>query len=150
MIGPLIRVIYCLQCGSWCFISPQMWKSVVGHNVSMKVAAEGDDWETDPDFEVLCTLCGVCVVVQTLLSQPFLTLCFRMTCQSRSRGGEQRPSRARGVKSTSGTTSASGNERWFFKRCKEMQVRVGAAQQQEEEVRAQAVRLQVSPNMGNI
>uniref|UniRef100_A0A7N6BA21 SH3 domain-containing protein n=1 Tax=Anabas testudineus TaxID=64144 RepID=A0A7N6BA21_ANATE len=28
-----------------------MWKSVVGHNVSMKVAAEGDDWETDPDFE---------------------------------------------------------------------------------------------------
>uniref|UniRef100_A0A3Q3FDL4 Hematopoietic cell-specific Lyn substrate 1 n=1 Tax=Labrus bergylta TaxID=56723 RepID=A0A3Q3FDL4_9LABR len=28
-----------------------MWKSVVGHDVSMKVAAEGDDWETDPDFE---------------------------------------------------------------------------------------------------
>ena len=28
-----------------------MWKSVVGHNVSLKVA-EGDDWETDPDFEV--------------------------------------------------------------------------------------------------
>ncbi|XP_028256469.1 src substrate protein p85-like isoform X3 [Parambassis ranga] len=28
-----------------------MWKSVVGHNVSVKVAAEGDDWETDPDFE---------------------------------------------------------------------------------------------------
>ncbi|XP_041935548.1 hematopoietic lineage cell-specific protein isoform X1 [Alosa sapidissima] len=28
-----------------------MWKSVVGHNVSMKVASEGDDWETDPDFE---------------------------------------------------------------------------------------------------
>ncbi|XP_054609715.1 src substrate protein p85-like isoform X2 [Dunckerocampus dactyliophorus] len=28
-----------------------MWKSAVGHNVSMKVAAEGDDWETDPDFE---------------------------------------------------------------------------------------------------
>uniref|UniRef100_A0A8C7Q0Y4 Hematopoietic cell-specific Lyn substrate 1 n=1 Tax=Oncorhynchus mykiss TaxID=8022 RepID=A0A8C7Q0Y4_ONCMY len=27
-----------------------MWKSVVGHNVSLKVA-EGDDWETDPDFE---------------------------------------------------------------------------------------------------
>uniref|UniRef100_A0A8C4HJG2 Hematopoietic cell-specific Lyn substrate 1 n=1 Tax=Dicentrarchus labrax TaxID=13489 RepID=A0A8C4HJG2_DICLA len=26
-------------------------RSVVGHNVSMKVAAEGDDWETDPDFE---------------------------------------------------------------------------------------------------
>ncbi|RVE56613.1 hypothetical protein OJAV_G00223220 [Oryzias javanicus] len=28
-----------------------MWKSAVGHNVNMKVAAEGDDWETDPDFE---------------------------------------------------------------------------------------------------
>ncbi|XP_046879208.1 src substrate protein p85-like [Hypomesus transpacificus] len=28
-----------------------MWKSVVGHNVNVKVAAEGDDWETDPDFE---------------------------------------------------------------------------------------------------
>uniref|UniRef100_A0A672GCN5 Hematopoietic lineage cell-specific protein-like n=1 Tax=Salarias fasciatus TaxID=181472 RepID=A0A672GCN5_SALFA len=28
-----------------------MWKSVVGHNVNMKVSAEGDDWETDPDFE---------------------------------------------------------------------------------------------------
>uniref|UniRef100_A0A8D3DT59 Hematopoietic cell-specific Lyn substrate 1 n=1 Tax=Scophthalmus maximus TaxID=52904 RepID=A0A8D3DT59_SCOMX len=28
-----------------------MWKSAVGHSVKMKVAAEGDDWETDPDFE---------------------------------------------------------------------------------------------------
>ncbi|XP_042372169.1 hematopoietic lineage cell-specific protein-like, partial [Plectropomus leopardus] len=28
-----------------------MWKSVAGHNVSVQVAAEGDDWETDPDFE---------------------------------------------------------------------------------------------------
>ncbi|KAK0134716.1 Src substrate cortactin [Merluccius polli] len=28
-----------------------MWKSAVGHDVSMKVAAEPDDWETDPDFE---------------------------------------------------------------------------------------------------
>ncbi|KAG7267388.1 hypothetical protein CRUP_017737 [Coryphaenoides rupestris] len=28
-----------------------MWKSVAGHGVSMKVAAETDDWETDPDFE---------------------------------------------------------------------------------------------------
>ncbi|XP_077449609.1 src substrate protein p85-like isoform X2 [Stigmatopora argus] len=28
-----------------------MWKSAVGHNVSVKVSAEGDDWETDPDFE---------------------------------------------------------------------------------------------------
>uniref|UniRef100_A0A3Q3QVI4 Uncharacterized protein n=1 Tax=Monopterus albus TaxID=43700 RepID=A0A3Q3QVI4_MONAL len=28
-----------------------MWKSAVGHSVTVKVAAEGDDWETDPDFE---------------------------------------------------------------------------------------------------
>ncbi|KAJ8007098.1 hypothetical protein DPEC_G00114040 [Dallia pectoralis] len=29
----------------------KMWKSAVGHDVSVKVASEGDDWETDPDFE---------------------------------------------------------------------------------------------------
>ncbi|KAJ3611975.1 hypothetical protein NHX12_020254 [Muraenolepis orangiensis] len=28
-----------------------MWKSAVGHDVKTKVAAEPDDWETDPDFE---------------------------------------------------------------------------------------------------
>ncbi|KAJ4924929.1 hypothetical protein JOQ06_003877 [Pogonophryne albipinna] len=28
-----------------------MWKSVVGHNVNVKVSTEGEDWETDPDFE---------------------------------------------------------------------------------------------------
>ncbi|XP_069085581.1 src substrate cortactin-like [Pleurodeles waltl] len=27
-----------------------MWKSAVGHNVSVKVEAAGDDWDTDPDF----------------------------------------------------------------------------------------------------
>ncbi|XP_006038653.1 hematopoietic lineage cell-specific protein-like isoform X3 [Alligator sinensis] len=27
-----------------------MWKSVVGHDVSVKVEAQGDDWDTDPDF----------------------------------------------------------------------------------------------------
>ncbi|NWV42893.1 HCLS1 protein, partial [Grantiella picta] len=27
-----------------------MWKAVVGHNVSVKVEAQGDDWDTDPDF----------------------------------------------------------------------------------------------------
>lgn len=31
----------------------QMWRSAVGHSVDMKVSEEGDDWETDPDFEVL-------------------------------------------------------------------------------------------------
>uniref|UniRef100_A0A673H728 Src substrate protein p85-like n=1 Tax=Sinocyclocheilus rhinocerous TaxID=307959 RepID=A0A673H728_9TELE len=28
-----------------------MWKSVVGHDVNVKVESEGDDWETDPNFE---------------------------------------------------------------------------------------------------
>ncbi|XP_071659701.1 hematopoietic lineage cell-specific protein-like isoform X4 [Patagioenas fasciata] len=27
-----------------------MWKAVVGHDVSVKVEAQGDDWDTDPDF----------------------------------------------------------------------------------------------------
>ncbi|NXA57057.1 HCLS1 protein, partial [Nothocercus julius] len=27
-----------------------MWKAVVGHNVSVKVESQGDDWDTDPDF----------------------------------------------------------------------------------------------------
>ncbi|NWR48083.1 HCLS1 protein, partial [Regulus satrapa] len=27
-----------------------MWKAAVGHNVSVKVEAQGDDWDTDPDF----------------------------------------------------------------------------------------------------
>ncbi|XP_019365259.1 PREDICTED: src substrate cortactin-like [Gavialis gangeticus] len=27
-----------------------MWKSVVGRDVSVKVEAQGDDWDTDPDF----------------------------------------------------------------------------------------------------
>ncbi|KAK1166729.1 hematopoietic lineage cell-specific protein-like [Acipenser oxyrinchus oxyrinchus] len=31
-------------------IDTTMWKSVVGHNVSVKVEADGDDWDTDPDF----------------------------------------------------------------------------------------------------
>lgn len=29
-----------------------MWKAVVGHDVNVKVESEGDDWETDPNFEV--------------------------------------------------------------------------------------------------
>lgn len=53
------RTLKCRDLNHFCPLlwvsSLQMWKSVVGHNVSMKVAAEGDDWETDPDFEVLCT-----------------------------------------------------------------------------------------------
>ncbi|XP_071409036.1 hematopoietic lineage cell-specific protein isoform X2 [Pithys albifrons albifrons] len=27
-----------------------MWKAVVGHDVSVKVETQGDDWDTDPDF----------------------------------------------------------------------------------------------------
>lgn len=29
-----------------------MWKSVVGHDVSVTVETQGDDWDTDPDFVV--------------------------------------------------------------------------------------------------
>ncbi|NWX52019.1 HCLS1 protein, partial [Steatornis caripensis] len=29
-----------------------MWKAVVGHDVSVKVETQGDDWDTDPDFVV--------------------------------------------------------------------------------------------------
>lgn len=29
-----------------------MWKAVVGHDVSVKVEAQSDDWDTDPDFVV--------------------------------------------------------------------------------------------------
>ncbi|KAM9292502.1 golgin subfamily B member 1 [Morus bassanus] len=28
----------------------KMWKAAVGHDVSVKVEAQGDDWDTDPDF----------------------------------------------------------------------------------------------------
>ncbi|XP_060135311.1 hematopoietic lineage cell-specific protein isoform X2 [Zootoca vivipara] len=28
----------------------KMWKAVAGHNVSVKVEPQGDDWDTDPDF----------------------------------------------------------------------------------------------------
>uniref|UniRef100_A0A8C0B753 Hematopoietic lineage cell-specific protein n=1 Tax=Buteo japonicus TaxID=224669 RepID=A0A8C0B753_9AVES len=34
-----------------------MWKAVVGHDVSVKVEAQGDDWDTDPDF-VVSVWCG--------------------------------------------------------------------------------------------
>lgn len=34
------------------FVHPQMWKSVVGHDVSVSVETQGDDWDTDPDFVV--------------------------------------------------------------------------------------------------
>lgn len=43
LIFPLIISILCL---------PQMWKSIVGHDVSVSVETQGDDWDTDPDFVV--------------------------------------------------------------------------------------------------
>ncbi|NXK20465.1 HCLS1 protein, partial [Arenaria interpres] len=36
-----------------------MWKAVVGHDVSVKVEAQGDDWDTDPDFVVSVCSCTV-------------------------------------------------------------------------------------------
>ncbi|KAI2653794.1 Src substrate cortactin [Labeo rohita] len=35
----------------------QMWKAAAGQSVSVAVDDGGDDWETDPDFEVTNTLC---------------------------------------------------------------------------------------------
>ncbi|KAF7475787.1 hematopoietic lineage cell-specific protein [Marmota monax] len=32
------------------FSPEKMWKSVVGHDVSVSVETQGDDWDTDPDF----------------------------------------------------------------------------------------------------
>ena len=36
----------------------QMWKAVVGHDVSVKVEAQSDDWDTDPDFVVSACVGG--------------------------------------------------------------------------------------------
>lgn len=77
----------------------QMWKSAVGHNVSVKVAAESDDWETDPDFEVmredfLPVWCRMYVDVNSS--------CFRMTCLNRSKGGGPRPLKVLVTKNPSG------------------------------------------------
>lgn len=76
----------------------------MGHNVEVKVSKEGDDWETDPDFEVPYFLVspGAPGGHADLLLPPF-----RTTCRSRSRGGEPRPSRAPDARSTSGGTRTS-------------------------------------------
>lgn len=39
------------------FVFCQMWKAAAGQSVSVAVDDGGDDWETDPDFEVTNTLC---------------------------------------------------------------------------------------------
>lgn len=128
-------------------LPPQMWKSVVGHNVSMKVAAEGDDWETDPDFEVGHTSSAVspghrCSLTQRPAFFPH-ALCCRMTFQSRSRGGGPRPSRARDTRRPSGEGHVSGGEPFFLrmeangKRKKNAGQSVCTLSQQEGEVRAE-------------
>lgn len=43
---------YVLSCLSDCVIV-DMWKAAAGQSVSLAVNDEVDDWETDPDFEVL-------------------------------------------------------------------------------------------------
>ena len=43
---------YATAVGDNCVLLVQMWKAVVGHDVSVKVEAQGDDWDTDPDFVV--------------------------------------------------------------------------------------------------
>lgn len=47
-----------------------MWKAVVGHNVSVKVEAQGDDWDTDPDF-VVSVWCGNCYIGGVKSSRPW-------------------------------------------------------------------------------
>ncbi|CAB1437140.1 unnamed protein product, partial [Pleuronectes platessa] len=47
---PLLISLYLLTVHVLLLIQ-KMWKSVVGHDVKVKAAAEADDWETDPDFE---------------------------------------------------------------------------------------------------
>lgn len=37
------------------FLCCQMWKAAAGQSVSVSVDDGGDDWETDPDFEVTDT-----------------------------------------------------------------------------------------------
>lgn len=71
----------------------------MGHSVDMKVSEQGDDWETDPDFEVLPGFRLRMLVVVT--ADTFFAR-FRMMCRSRSRGGERRPSRGLDARSTSG------------------------------------------------
>ncbi len=38
------------------FCVGQMWKAAAGQSVSVSVDDGGDDWETDPDFEVTNTV----------------------------------------------------------------------------------------------
>lgn len=45
-LDPFLSLIIPISCHS------QMWKSVVGHDVSVSVETQGDDWDTDPDFVV--------------------------------------------------------------------------------------------------
>ncbi len=40
------------SCFSVC-VALKMWKAAAGQSVSVTVNDGGDDWETDPDFEVL-------------------------------------------------------------------------------------------------
>lgn len=73
----------------------------MGHNVDVKVSEEGDDWETDPDFEVASTSWIEPHVSAGGDSRAFPAR-FRTTCRSRSSGGGPRPSRGLDAKSTSG------------------------------------------------
>lgn len=60
---------YSVFCLAHAVLLSQMWRSAVGHSVDMKVSAEGDDWETDPDFEVLPGFCLRMLVAVT--ADPF-------------------------------------------------------------------------------
>lgn len=53
--------------------SVKMWKAAAGQSVSVEVNEGGDDWETDPDFEVPSSLILSYVYVPLFSSLCLLT-----------------------------------------------------------------------------
>lgn len=80
----------------------------------------------------------------------FLNLCCRMTCPSRSRGGEPRPSRVQDVKSTSGGRCVETNKSLGDVEICRSECGCCVATGRGSESWTQVVRQRVAPNMGNI
>ncbi|KFP09836.1 Hematopoietic lineage cell-specific protein [Egretta garzetta] len=64
-----------------------MWKAVVGHDVSVKVEAQGDDWDTDPDF-VVSVWCGCVGLHNPTVTCPD-SLCLTSIHQLRNKVSEE-------------------------------------------------------------
>lgn len=54
MLGSQSKVFpsVCITVSLKCFSALKMWKAAAGQSINVAVNDEGDDWETDPDFEV--------------------------------------------------------------------------------------------------